>query len=320
QEQDLWCWSAVSKSIINYYGNNISQCEIAEYTRTVSTWHNFGSDNCCQNPTGNCNYWNYIYSYEGSIQNILYNFLSINSKGISSSLSKSDIQKNITQLKPFIIRWGWVSGGGHFLVGKGIIDNTVYYMNPWYGEGDKIADYNWILKDDYHDWTHTLTMYEAPSNFTIKGKIIYDNSFQSPQTNIKVYLLKEDKKTDSTYTDVQGSYIFKNLKKGTYKVQPLIEKKSGGINPVDALFINKHFLKLITIKEDLKKAAADVNSDNILSPVDALLINKYFLNLLKNFKAGNWYYEPTELTIINSDIEKDIKVICIGDVDGSYEQ
>ena len=55
----------------------------------------------------------------------------------------------------FIIRWGWTSGGGHFLVGHGISGENIYYMNPWYGEGKKVATYEWVKSDPSHTWTHT---------------------------------------------------------------------------------------------------------------------------------------------------------------------
>ncbi len=56
QEQDQWCWAGVSSCVLEYYGLNISQCTIAEYTRQVATWHNFGTVNCCVNPNLGCNY------------------------------------------------------------------------------------------------------------------------------------------------------------------------------------------------------------------------------------------------------------------------
>ena len=37
--------------------------------------------------------------------------------------------------KPFIIRWGWTTGGGHFLVGRGIESNIIHYMDPGFGDG-----------------------------------------------------------------------------------------------------------------------------------------------------------------------------------------
>ena len=42
QEQTEWCWAAVSNAVFTYYGKYHPQCEIADFTRMVCTWHNFG--------------------------------------------------------------------------------------------------------------------------------------------------------------------------------------------------------------------------------------------------------------------------------------
>ncbi|NJO17253.1 MAG: hypothetical protein HC877_16370 [Thioploca sp.] len=67
QEQTNWCWAATSQGILNYFENNPTQCQIAN-------WALFRSD-CCVTPlpTG-CNVVNSLYSTPGSIQGILQNF------------------------------------------------------------------------------------------------------------------------------------------------------------------------------------------------------------------------------------------------------
>ncbi len=165
QEHDQWCWAAVSKCIINYYGYNVSQCEIAEYTRLNATWHNFGSTNCCTNPNLGCNYWNYNYGTNGSIQNILQHW-NIQNNGVAYYLSNYEIFQELSNHRPFLIRWGFTAGGGHFIVGHGLSGSTLYYMNPWPGEGLKMADYSWVVSSNDHTWTHTnvLTTYHSAIN------------------------------------------------------------------------------------------------------------------------------------------------------------
>jgi hypothetical protein len=165
QEQDQWCWAGSSACVLKYYGKNISQCTIAEYTRTVCTWHNFGSINCCTDPSQGCNYWNYNWGSAGSIQDILQHWSIINN-GVSNSLSTTQIQTELNNQRPFIFRWGWTSGGGHFLVGHGFISssNKMYYMDPWFNEGLHIADYSWIVSNSDHSWTHTNLITTNPTN------------------------------------------------------------------------------------------------------------------------------------------------------------
>lgn len=163
QAQDQWCWVGVSKCILDYYGYPKSQCEIAEYTRTVATWHSFGSQNCCTNPYSGCNYWNYNWGSSGSIQDILMHFGSIQNVGRSSALGISEIGVEISNRRPFVIRWGWTNGGGHFIVGHGIADDKLYYMDPWPGEGLKLALYSWVVSNSDHSWTHTNQITSAAS-------------------------------------------------------------------------------------------------------------------------------------------------------------
>ena len=155
QEQDQWCWAGSSACVLDYFCVPTEQCVIAEYTREVATWHNFGSTNCCVNPDLGCNYWNYNWGFAGSIQDILVHFASIDNTGISTYLDTSQIHTRIHGNEPFIFRWGWTTGGGHFLVGHGLVNMDMYYMNPWFGEGLTISDYDWVVSNPDHTWTHT---------------------------------------------------------------------------------------------------------------------------------------------------------------------
>ena len=174
QQQDQWCWAGSTKSVLDYYGNTFNQCQIAEYTRTVAVWHNFGATNCCTNPTLGCNYWNYNWGYAGSMQDILQTLGSITNSGVGSILSMNQVTTEISAGRPFIIRWGWVSGGGHFIVGKGFDGgNNIYYMNPWPGEGSKVSTYAWMQSDGSHIWTSTnMISTNPPFNTSINSQII----------------------------------------------------------------------------------------------------------------------------------------------------
>jgi hypothetical protein len=163
QEQDQWCWAGSSACVLGYYGITISQCTIAEYTRLNATWHNFGSVNCCTDPSQGCNYWNYNWGYAGSMQDILRHW-GVDNYG-ASFFSIPTIISELSAGRPFIFRWAWTSGGGHFLVGHGFSasDSMMSYMNPWFGEGLKIAKYSWILSSSDHKWTSTNQIATNPT-------------------------------------------------------------------------------------------------------------------------------------------------------------
>jgi len=158
QEKDQWCWSASSKCMLDYYGFPQTQCTIAEYARSVITWRSFGTTNCCTNADLGCNYWNYLYGANGSIEDIIKHFGALKGSPVGRALSLAEINVQIKANKCFVVRWGWVAGGGHFVVGHGVNANDVYYMNPWFGEGLHISTYDWLLNDGNHTWTHTDTL------------------------------------------------------------------------------------------------------------------------------------------------------------------
>lgn len=182
QEENQWCWAGVSKAVLDYYTADVSQCEIAEYVREVSTWHNFGDVNCCENPNVGCNYWNYNWGTAGSIQDILIHFKEINNYGVSWALSEEDLQTEITATRPFIARWGWTSGGGHFVVGYGVSDEYIYYMNPWFGEGHHMSTYDWLVDDGNHTWTHTNIITTTLTTESVQKPNI--NFFPNPTNSI----------------------------------------------------------------------------------------------------------------------------------------
>lgn len=149
QEKDQWCWAGVSQALLEYYGTFWTQTQIAQYG------------------TGGVNSWNWLWGnyYFGDgvnrrgIDMILSYFAGLPTYGTSSSLPKSTVESEINSRKPFVIRWGWDSGGGHFVVGKGIEGNSLYLMDPWYGP--TINTYEWVVRGGSHTWTHTLSNYTA---------------------------------------------------------------------------------------------------------------------------------------------------------------
>lgn len=163
QEQTQWCWAGTSQAILIYYGNNIEQCDIAEYTRLNATWHDFGDVYCCDDPSQGCNYANYIYGQDGSIQMILYDLAdpAIESYGMSDRLDEAEVASEIAGNRPFIIRV-CCPGAGHFIVIRGYVDGVVYYMDPWFGEGYGFGDYG--RRVNGQRWTHTLVNTTSPGN------------------------------------------------------------------------------------------------------------------------------------------------------------
>lgn len=147
QEMTNWCWAATSQAVLRYYGHELTQTQIAEY----------GTDGA--------NEWNWLYGETSNptrrgINLILYHFAELESDGSDYSFSYDQASSEINSMKPVFVRWGWNSGGGHFVVLKGLENTTAYLMDPWYGP--TINTFNWTLAGGGHTWTHTLAMQTAP--------------------------------------------------------------------------------------------------------------------------------------------------------------
>ena len=181
QQHDQWCWSGTTTSIIQYYGTQVRQCDVANFARTqinktTAPFHNFGTTDCCVDTStfaksqapGSCNYWNYNWGNPGSIQDILNNW-SVTNGTLGGTYTFAEVQTQINAGHPFIIRYGWTAGGGHFIVGRGFDANTqnVYLMNPWPGDGYQIVQYNTVVSASDHTWTHTNTISKAPPSSSI---------------------------------------------------------------------------------------------------------------------------------------------------------
>ena len=154
QEHSQWCWSATSKSILSLYNKTPSQCQIVNWA--------YGLNYACGNSTFNwnspANQPNGMYGSNGSVQNIL-NAWGVPNTAYSTASSWSSVQYDINNNRPFVIRYGWSSGGGHIMVGYGYyVTNNVAYiriMNPWPGEGYTSRTYSSAVSASDHQWTHT---------------------------------------------------------------------------------------------------------------------------------------------------------------------
>jgi hypothetical protein len=212
QEQNEWCWAASSACMLGYFNDPTAQCTIAEYTRSVSTScnpNNYGTVNCCTDPTQGCNQWNYNWGCPGSIQDILTHFGFILTNSISDSLNLTAIQTEISGGRPFIFRWGWTTGGGQFLVGYGISGNNMYYNDPWFGEGYEINTYHWVQSGTNSEGTHTWTHTQTLANVGIENSSLQKetNFFPNPTCNNLTFEVLQPATIE--ILDIQGQLIKK---------------------------------------------------------------------------------------------------------------
>jgi len=128
QEQDNWCWSAVTVSIHQYYvpGTLLNQCKLVNYTK--------GLTNCCDPAAARvkpCNTG--VSSLDNPLQ-IVGNFAS----KYLSAVSLTTIKNEIDNCRPLAIGIFWNGGGGHALSIYGYEITTsstqIRIGDPWYGD------------------------------------------------------------------------------------------------------------------------------------------------------------------------------------------
>ena len=184
QEVNNWCWDGTSQSILEHYQVITPQCTIANYA-----WNR---NDCCSlnsfTSGHRCNRGNYLAGWGSSwwnsrgIKEILSQFGNLESTHIYGRevrttpwgsgawyghLSQQEIRDEIDSSRPFVIAWHWRYGGGHAMVGRGIMGDNVYYMDPWPGNGYTITTYSGMVDSWRHWWGQTLKTYKKEYQITM---------------------------------------------------------------------------------------------------------------------------------------------------------
>ncbi len=162
QEQNMWCWDASSKAIIqSKTGVTVEQSDIANWA--------FNLTNCGNPafaPNWPCNQGNWLYFGARSCQGVLANW-GVDYVGVNSALTRSELATQIGLLNPVMARFDWWGGGAHAIVlhGYNILTDNVSIMDPWPTHGSYIARYDWVLNTTPpdppnaipdHTWTRSL--------------------------------------------------------------------------------------------------------------------------------------------------------------------
>ena len=160
QEQTQWCWAGVTQSVLRFYGQNLPQTTIAAY----------GTDGA--------NEWNWLHGESTNptrrgINMILEHFAGVNSTIYLYALSAGKAESLMQENRPIFIRWGWDSGGGHFVVPKAINGSNWTLMDPWYGP--TINTYSWVVSGSGHAWTHSLSLDSGAPQSPKKSPTVINN-------------------------------------------------------------------------------------------------------------------------------------------------
>ena len=133
QQTDMWCWAASAEMIMKFEGHDVLQCLQAN--------HEFGRNDCCNNPTPN-------ECVQGGWPEFEVWGFSSNKTDSGVALPFDQLQAQIIANMPVWFAWWWTGGGGHAMVVRGYSTSlqTVYINDPW---PPNAGDTRWI---SYSDW------------------------------------------------------------------------------------------------------------------------------------------------------------------------
>ncbi len=127
--------------------------------------------------------------------------------------------------------------------------------------------------------------------------------------------------TGSAMTDASGNYMLAGLASGgTYTVtptKPALTPGTAGINTVDVIAIQRHFLQIVALT-GCRLTAADASGDNDVTTVDVIAVQRFFLNQTTGIaNVGKYNFTPANRTypaVTNDQTAQNYDAIVFGDV------
>ena len=132
--------------------------------------------------------------------------------------------------------------------------------------------------------------------------------------------------SDSTLSDGSGNYQFSSVAAGgSYIVTPTKTARrpgSSGIDTLDVIAVQRHFINRGTPLSGCPLAAADVNGDTLVNTVDVIAIQRFFIGLSTGIaNTGTYQFTPTSrsyLGIVSDQTAQDYDTLVLGDVDSTF--
>jgi len=160
----------------------------------------------------------------------------------------------------------------------------------------------------------------SPSPINIAGTITYcSNPVPGPVPNVAVNLTGTA--VASTTSDGSGNYQFLSVPSGgNYTVTPSkagLAPGTAGINTVDVIAIQRHFLTLGTPLSGCRLLAADVNGGGV-NTVDVVAVQRFFLGLSTGLSnTGKYQFNPLNRSysgVTNNQTGQNYDALIFGDV------
>jgi len=163
------------------------------------------------------------------------------------------------------------------------------------------------------------------ATFSISGTLTYCSNPSVPAVPGVTLTLSGDS-SGSTSSDGSGNYTLSPVVAGgNYTVTPSkarLAPSSSGIDTVDIVAIQRHFLNLGIPLSGCRLTAADVNADSNVDTVDVIATQRFFLGLLTGTaNVGKYQFNPVNRTYSGTTTNQtgqNYSVLIFGDVQNPF--
>jgi hypothetical protein len=126
----------------------------------------------------------------------------------------------------------------------------------------------------------------------------------------------------STSSDTSGNYTFASLPSGgSYIVTPTkspLTPGASGINIVDVVAVQRHFLNIALIPPGCRRTVADVNGDTVINVVDVVAIQRFSLGQSNGIaNTGRYQFTPASRSypgVVTDQTGQDYDTLVFGDI------
>jgi hypothetical protein len=160
---------------------------------------------------------------------------------------------------------------------------------------------------------------------SISGAVIYcSNPSFDPVPNVTLSITGDT--TNSTLSNGSGDYTLSSLPSGgSFTVTPTktaIAPGTAGINTVDVVATQRHFLGVTPLPPGCALTAADVNGDSLITTTDVIAIQRFALGLATGIaNAGQYQFTPATYTypgIVSNQVTQNFDTLVFGDVTSGF--
>jgi hypothetical protein len=171
----------------------------------------------------------------------------------------------------------------------------------------------------------SLEVQPTPPSITISGTISYcSNPVPGPVPNVTVTLTGSS--SGLTLSNSSGNYQFSSLPSGgNYTVTPSKSTRlpgSAGIDTVDVVATQRHFLNLGTPLSGCRLTAADVNGDSAVNTIDVVAIQRFFLGSSTGIaNVGKYQFIPASRNypgVVSDQTGQNYDTLVFGDVTSPF--